>query len=406
MRRWRALGPSLRSLLAHPVRSALAAAGVAVGIAAVSTTAAVGRGAQAEVLGSIGTLGMPLLVVRPSQVKQATARKQLRGFVSTLKVDDSSAIAALPGVAAVAPSVEGPARVKADQGVVATTVLGTTASFFRARGFELAGGRLFSDQEDCELAPLAVLGGRASQALFPGEDPVGREVRLGRVRFEVVGALKLKGVSGDGADADKQVFIPVKTALRRVFNSRSLSRVFIGVRDERDLEGVEGRVRALLRDRHGLDRRELPDDFAVQDQQRLLAAQKKTARSLEVFTLGLAAISLLVGGTGILALMMLSVRERTPEIGLRMALGARRRDILVQFLAEALALALVGGMAGAAVGAAGAFLVGQATGWKTQVAPGTLLVALGTSAAVGLLFGVLPARKAALMTPVGALGLE
>ncbi|MGC4118525.1 MAG: ABC transporter permease [Myxococcales bacterium] len=406
MRRWRALGPSLRSVLAHPGRSALAASGVAIGIAAVLVTAAVGRGAQAQVLGDLGGMGMNLVIVRPAQVKQTTARKQVRGVVSTLRLEDSLALQEVPMAAGVAPSVEGPVKLKTDEGAIATSVLGTTSAFFAVRGFELAQGRLFDEREGVERARVVVLGGRASAALFPGQNPVGQELRIGGVGFEVIGSLQLKGASGDGSDADKQVFVPVQTALRRLFNTRSLSRIFIGVREQADLEPVKQSVRGLLRERHRLDRRDLPDDFAVQDQQRFLSAQRQTAESLEAFTLGLSAISLLVGGAGILALMMLSVRERTPEIGLRRAVGARPRDILFQFLAEALVLSLAGGLAGIVVGGAASVLAARATGWPIEVTPQALLLALGTSLLVGLASGAVPARKAAAMVPVRALGLE
>ena len=199
MRFLRTLRPSLRALLAYRTRSLLAASGVAVGIAAVFLTSAIGAGAQAELLGDLGAMGTRLLVVRPAQIKRSTARKDLRGFVSSLKLEDAKAIGELPRIEAVAPSVEGPARVKTARGVVATQVLGTTSAFFRARHLEVGQGRLFDEEEEGGATRIAVLGGRLARSLFPAESALGQVVRIGGVGFEVIGVLALKGVSADGA---------------------------------------------------------------------------------------------------------------------------------------------------------------------------------------------------------------
>lgn len=406
MRLSRALVPSLRSLFAHRMRTALAAAGMAVGVLSVSLTRAVGQGAEAEILRSVGAMGSRLFVVRPEQVNRTSARKELRGFVSSLKLEDADPMEQIGKIEAVAPSVEGLVKIHTTAGLVKTQLLGTSPAFFRIREFMVRDGRVFSEDENRALARVAVLGGRAALTLFPNEEPVGREIRVGTVRFEVIGTLTAKGASADGADADNQVFVPVRTALRRVFDARSLSRVFVGVREANDLGPAEDEVRALLRERHRLTVRNRPDDFAVQDQLRYLSAQRQTARALGYVTSGLAAVSLLIGGTGIFALMLLSVRERTPEIGLRMAVGARRRDILLQFLAEAVALALLGGAAGAVLGVAGAWAAASMTGWPVQPSASAALLSLGVSVAIGFSFGALPARKAALLPPARALGLE
>jgi putative ABC transport system permease protein len=406
MRFLRILGPSLRTLLAHRVRSFLAAAGVAIGIAAVFFTNALGEGAQAEVLGSLGAMGTRLLVVRPAQLRKSVARREIQGFASSLKLEDFEAIAGLPGLEAAAPSVEGAAKIEADRGLIATRVLGTTSDFFRALHFEVREGRLFDDEEEGGLARLAVLGGRIAASLFPDGGAVGREVRIGRAAFEVVGVLVPKGASADGADVDNQIFIPIRTAMRRLFDSRCLSAIFVGVRRSDDLSAVEAEIRALLRERHLLDRRGRPDDFGIQSQLRFLSAQRKIARPLSLFSIGLSALSLFVGGAGILALMLLTVRERRWEIGLRMAVGARPRDILFQFLAEALALALAGGAAGVAIGALGAWGISLATKWAMGVSGEAALVSVALAAGIGLVFGGLPAWKAARVPPVQALGME
>jgi putative ABC transport system permease protein len=405
MRILRTLPPSLRALLAHRVRSLLAATGVAIGIAAVFLTSAIGQGASSEMEKSLGAMGTRMLVIRPETVKKTVARKELQGLQSTLKLEDYQAIRELPLVSDAAPVVEGARKIKVGQAVVSTKVLGTTSAFFRIRDFQVARGRLFDGEEDEGHARLVVvLGGELAASLFPQEDPAGQEIRIGQVRFEVVGTLVAKGVAADGADADNQAFVPVGTAMRRLFDLRSLGAIFVRTSDPGGLDLLKANIQELLRERHA--RRDRPDDFAVQDQRRFISAEERTLRPLGWLTSGLAVLALLVGGTGILALMLLSVRERTPEIGLRMAVGARPRDVLLQFLAEALVLALLGGVAGIAIGAAGTRILAWATHWPLRVSVGAIAVSFATSAAIGLLFGAIPARKAALLPPVQALSLE
>ncbi len=406
MRLVRLLRQGLRSVLAHRTRSLLAATGVAVGIAAVVVTGAAGEGARAEMMRSLGEMGPRMLVVRPAQARRAAARREVQGLATSLRLEDCEAIAELRVVAAAAPAVDGPRRIRSPAGALVAKVLGTEPAFPRVRGFQLAAGRFFDEDDDRERRRVAVLGARVRRVLFPGEDPLGREIRIGTAPFQVIGTLAEKGASAGGVDEDTQVFIPVQTALRRVFNVRSLTNVFVTV-TEADAP-VRGReeIAGLLRERHRLDRHGRPDDFAVQDQAKLLATQAQASRTLTQATTGLAAISLLIGGTGILALMLLSVRERTSEIGLRLAVGARARDVLVQFLGEAAVLALAGGAAGVALGAAGAAAVAAATSWPARVSWPAALAALGLSAAIGLLAGIVPAIRAARLPPQVALARE
>jgi len=406
MKALRNLRVSLRALLAHKARSALAATGVAIGIAAVLLTTALGQGAQAELTRALGTMGARLLVVRPAQLKKTPARRQIQGFSSSLKLEDFAAIAELPGIVAAAPSAEGAVKIETDRGLVATQVIGTTPAYFRAQHLELTYGQIFEDDEMRSAPRVVVLGGRIANSLFPDGKAIGRDVRIAGAAFQVVGALAPKGAAGDGSDIDNQVFIPVRTAMRRVFDSRSLSAIFIGVLRLEDLDPAEGSIRALLRERHLLDRRAIPDDFTIQNQRRSVEAERQVTRPLTLFTMGLAALSLFVGGAGILALMWLSVQERRPEIGLRVAVGARRRDVMTQFLTEALVLALVGGVAGIAIGAAGTWIIGLTTKWSVRVSSETVLASLAVASGIGLLFGALPARQAARLPPAKALTLE
>ncbi len=405
MRLRRSLGPSLRALLAHKVRAALALTSIAVGAAAVFLTSAIGQGAEGEVLRGIESMGTRLLVVRPAQVKRLASRKAIQGFVRTLKVEDEQAIAELAAVGAVVPAIEGQLPVKASGGRLMVKVLGATPAFVTVKGFRLRAGRVFDDEENRSRQRVAVLGASAADKLFPGESAVGATVRVQGVPFVVVGVLDAKGVQADGSDEDNQVLIPVDTALGRVFGARWLTSVFVSVDAPENMARAESDIQELLRERHRA-RPGRPDDFAVQDRTKFLRAQKELAGTLAFVTSGLAGLALLVGGLGILALMLLSVKERTGEIGLRRAVGARPRDILVQFLLEAGLLALLGWAAGTGAGAVGAAGVALVTAWKVAWPMKAVLASLIMAAATGLGFGALPARRASLLSPIQALAAE
>jgi putative ABC transport system permease protein len=399
----RAIRLSLRALQAHPLRTALALAGVGVGSAGILLTSAVGAGAEARVREGIEAAGSRLLVVRPAQAKRSAARRGVRGLMRTLRPDDARAIAALPGALEVAPGVDGGARVKAGQGSMAASVAGTVAALARLRNLRIAEGRFLDEADDLELRRVAVLGARVARTLYPDGGAVGRDVRVRGLPFEVVGVLHARGIEADGSDQDGNVFVPARTALRRLFNTTSLTAVFVAVGDPAGMRAVEGSVRDLLRERHGLAYG-APDDFEIQDQVRLLAIQRDAVAGLTLLTAGLAGVAMLVGGAGILALMFLSVKERAGEIGLRMAVGARPRDVLAQFLGEATLLAVGGWAGGAVVALAGGFALAAGTGWPLAFPVEAALGSFGTALATGLAGGAAPARQASLLPPVRALG--
>ena len=398
--------PSLRGLLAHKFRAVLALLSIAVGVAAVVLTGAIGAGAEAEMLSRMENMGTNLLVVRPAQIKKLVARKTITGYTTSLKIEDYQAISELAGVARATPGSESMLRVKAGGTTIITKVLGTTSGFPDVRRFEVRRGRFFDAEDDHDARRVAVLGARIEEELFNGADPVGEEIRIRGVPFEVIAALEPKGVTADGSNEDNQVLIPIRTALRRVFNSTWLNEVFVSVQDPRRMEDAQSEIGSLLRARHGLEQNGRPDDFAIQNTSKFLAAQKEAAETLTLFSTGLAGLALVVGGIGILALMVLSVRERTGEIGLRMAVGARPRDIFLQFLAEALFLALGGWTVGIALGAIGATAIALGTSWKIAVPLEAVVASLGMAATTGLGFGAFPARKASLLPPIQALVAE
>jgi putative ABC transport system permease protein len=418
MRPARALRPALRALATRRLRVVLALSGVGIGVAAVLLTGALGAGAEREVSSSLEAMGTNLLVVRPAPVKRLVARKTVSGSMTTLTPADAAALAGLEVVDEAMPGVEGSLRVKGGGAALVTTVLGATEAFPRIRRFRLSAGRFFDVEDEAEARRVAVLGARVAERLF-GDEPaaalIGQEFRLRGIPFAIVGVLEAKGVLADGSDEDNTIVIPIRTALRRVFNVAYLNTVFVTVRAARDvrdagrpgpMDAAQAEIGALLRERHRRRGAAPADDFAIQDKTKLLASQREAVATLTLFTAGLSGLALLVGGTGILALMLLSVKERTGEIGLRLAVGARPRDILVQFLAEATALALGGWLAGVAVAALGTVGLALGTSWKVAVPVGALLASLAMALITGLGFGAVPARRASLLPPIRALGTE
>jgi putative ABC transport system permease protein len=402
MRLRRAVRLSARALLAHRLRTALALLSVGVGVAGVLLTSAAGEGARRTVQRDIEAAGSNLLVVRPAQVKRSPARKAVRGVVTTLRLEDWRAIADLRLARDAAPGVDAGLRVKAGSGSMAASVLGTSAALPRVRSLRVASGRFFDDEDDAEARRVAVLGARVAATLFPGEDAVGQDVRLRGLPFEVVGVLEPKGVLADGSDQDGTVFVPIKAALRRVLNTTWLTAVYVSVADRPHMGEAEAAVRAALRERHRLEDA-AADDFAVQDQTKLLALQQSAVESLTLVTAGLAGVAMVVGGSGILALMLLSVKERTAEIGLRMAVGARPVDVLLQFLGEAALLTLAGWAGGAAAAAAGGVALALGTTWPVAVPARALAASLLMALVTGVGFGAFPARKASRLPPIRAL---
>lgn len=403
----RSLNISRKQLGVHKVRTALALAGIIIGVAAVIMMVAAGKGAQREVLSRIEAMGTNLLIVNAGQVQRMAGRQEIRGEATTLTLKDVSTIVReSPSVKAAAPVQSRKMQIKSGPLSTNTTVLGTTPEYSAVRGFEVENGMFFTDEEDSAGRRVAVLGRTVAGNLFSGDDPLGETIRIGRVAFRVIGVMRPKGIDMNAVDQDDQVFIPIRTALRRVFNADHIGSIHIEVKSRERMKSAENEIREILRERHRLDKRRKPDDFTIQNQADLLEAERETTETFTVMTGGIAAISLLVGGIGILAVMLMSVRERTREIGLRMAVGANRRDILIQFLFEASALGLGGGLAGAAAGIAASALINAATQWKASVSPFSVLVAFGFSLAIGLFFGVVPARKASRLNPIDALRSE
>ncbi len=409
MRLLRNVTLSRKALWQHRTRTVLALGGTAVGVAAVLSMIAIGEGAKREVVARIGAMGRNLLVVSAGPQRRTAGRRTVRGAtVQTLTVADRDAIMEQSGlIARSAPILGGGSQINLGDRSTVATVRGTTGDYEMIRSFPTVEGRYFTPEENRAGMRVAVIGASVRDRMFGEESPVGRTMRLGRVPFEVIGVLETKGASvTGGTDEDAQVLIPVNTAGRRVFNRDYLGMIYLEVADPEMMDEAAEEVAAILRDRHRLNRQNKPDDFTIQNQNVVLAAELEAVSSFRFMITGMGAVALVVGGVGILSIMLLSVRERRSEIGLRVAVGARRRDIRLQFLVEALSLSGAGGIAGLALGIAAAWVVATFTEWSPIVTIPSVIVAVLSALTVGVLFGVYPALQAASWDPIEALRTE
>ncbi len=396
---------ALTALLSHKLRTALATLGVVIGVCSVIVMVAIGEGAQREVLSKIQSMGTDLVIVSSGQVKVIAGRRRQTGNVTTLTPRDFKAVREeARQVRAVAPSQGRKLLVRYEAVSTTTTIDGTTQEILPIRNLRLHSGRFFTEEENRTLQRVAVLGQTVARNLFEGRDPVGETVRIGKVTFEVIGVLGEKGTDLVGNDQDDVIFVPVDTALRRLFNITYINTLFIQAGNSERVEAAATEVAALLRERHRLEGK--PDDFTVQSQTEILEAERETSRTFTNLLGAVAAISLLVGGVGILAVMLMTIKERTREIGVRRAVGALRRDVLVQFVVESLVLGVSGGSVGILLGIALAIGAANFTNWPMSLSLPAVALAFSFSAAIGLLFGVYPAIKAARLDPIEALRAE
>ena len=399
--RWvRGLKISAEMLWAHKLRTVLSLLGIAIGIATVSVMAAVGQGSERKVIDSIRSMGTNLISITAGKVRVVAGRSRQAAVVTTLKRKDARAIRerAADLVTLVAPAQSKKLTVKFENIAIFTNIIGTTAEFLPVRNLRLASGTVFDDLDDRAARRVAVLGQTLVRDLFEGADPIDQTIRVGKVPFRVVGTLAAAGVDMNGVDQDDRILIPLRTALRRVFNVDHLSNIYVQVTSEPEMGECAVLLREILRDSHRL-RSGKDDDFTIQNQAELLSTQQEAQRAFTMLTVSVASLSLAVGGVGILAVMLMSVRERVREIGLRRALGARQVDILFQFLIEAAILSLAGGIAGIVLGIVATFAVAGLAGWDAVLVPKVFLLVAALSAGIGLLFGTVPAQKAARTEP-------
>ncbi|MGE5700210.1 MAG: ABC transporter permease [Deltaproteobacteria bacterium] len=397
-----------RSLRANKMRSILTMLGMIIGVAAVIAMVSIGAGANERISAQIASVGSNLILVIPGSTTSGGLRSGFGG-APTLTMADAKAIGKeLPAVARATPSVRGSAPVVYGNQNWSTIIQGVTPEFFQIRDWPLAGGRYFTGAEVDAAAKVAVLGQTVADNLFGEESPVGKIVRIKRVPFTVAGILERKGQSPQGQDQDDIVIVPVTSAQRKILGSAHIGTVggiLAQAVDAASIGEAERQIVELLKQRHRIGAGQ-ENDFSVRNLSEMLAVAEESTRIMSLLLGAIASVSLLVGGIGIMNIMLVSVTERTREIGIRMAVGAREKDILLQFLIEALVLAVTGGAIGILAGVGGSKLISLFAGWSTLISSGAVLVAFCFSAAVGIFFGFYPARKASRLDPIEALRYE
>ena len=410
MKLWASVRVALQAIGANTMRSALTVLGIVIGVGSVIAMVAVGRGATQRIQDQIRSIGSNVLIVLSGSSTSGGLRAGA-GTLLTLTEEDAAAIQAeCPAVELAIPTMRGTAQIVFGNQNWSTVIQGATPGYLEARDWRLASGEAFTAQDQAAATKVALLGHTVVQNLFGDTDPVGQVIRIRKVPFTVLGVLAPKGQSPWGQDQDDLVIIPLSTAKRRVLgvsqaNARAVGAIMVRARNAALQQEAEAQVTALLRQRHRLQ----PDqenDFTIRNLTEVFAAQEESARVMAVLLGAIASVSLLVGGIGIMNIMLVSVTERTREIGLRMAVGARGRDILLQFLIEAVTLALLGGIVGIALGLLGSALLARFGEWAVSVDATALLLAFLFSAGVGIFFGFYPAKRAADLDPIAALRYE
>ncbi len=398
---------SRNQLMANKLRTFLALMGVVIGVSAVIVMVAIGNGAQHEILSKIESMGTNLILVNAGQMQKTAGRVQVGETVSSLTLKDVDVLTeGCQEVSMAAPVQTKKMQVKWGNLSTNTIILGTTAEYPVIRNFKLEKGVFFSEEENKVSLRVAVLGPAVKNNLFGGKNPLGETIRIGRIPFTVIGVMEPKGTDIDGVNQDDQIFVPIQTALRRVFNLDYINTINIQATSIEKMDDAINQITEALREQHRLNRLNKPDDFTIQNQIELLETQKETTSTFTALIVSTASVSLLVGGIGILAIMLIAIRERINEIGLRMALGASRKDILLQFIIEASVLSIGGGIIGIGVGVLTSVIIIFTTDWTLSVSIPSLAWSFLFSLAVGLFFGVYPARKASRLDPIEALKNE
>jgi macrolide transport system ATP-binding/permease protein len=399
---------AIKALRLNKLRTGLTMLGIIIGVAAVIAMIAIGEGARVSIEDKLKSLGSNVLNLRPGSPKLGHVRGAVGSF-TRITLDDVKAIEELKEVGlpieGMSSEVSGSVQVVNNDKNWNTRLLGESSNFGKLHDYEPVVGRFFSEAENLSKARVALIGKTVYDNLFtPGENPIGEIIKINRISFKVVGILPSKGSSTFG-DRDDMVIIPLLTAMRRVLGYRYLSSVDVQLTDEKGVEMVTTAMTDLLRKRHRVSKYQ-DDDFTIRNMAEIREALESTTRTMTLLLGSIAAISLLVGGIGIMNIMLVSVKERTKEIGLRKAIGARRSDVLLQFLIEAITIGLIGGTIGIAVGSGLSLLINKFLGWETELSVGAVGVSFFFSFVIGVIFGFWPAREASLLSPIEALRYE
>jgi len=399
----RGLTLSIQLLAAHRLRTALSVSGLLIGVASVMVMAAIGRGAEQQLRERLQTMGTDLLVVSAAPAPRVAGRPRQVSVQTDLKADDAIALLKeIPAAAATAPAVNRTAVLRWEGRNRPTGLSGTTADGLRIRNIRAGSGRLFDDHDDRGQQRVAVIGPAVARSLFAGVDPVGRTTRIGVLEFEVIGVAVPRGIDPLGSDLDDFVAIPFQTAIRRVHNLNYVDAIYVQARSSAELGRLEDDVRAILSARLA-DRSGVSDAYVIQNQAMLLRAERGAVGALNQLVPAVSGIALMLGAIGILTVMLISVRERTREIGLRRALGASRRNIRTQFVLESGMLGIAGGVAGAIAGVAASAIAAYFGDWPLVIAWDAATIGAASSFILGLVIGLVPAERAARLEPIAAL---
>lgn len=392
------------SIIANKMRSLLTMLGIIIGVAAVIALVSVGYGVRQQVSDSISSLGSNLLIVYPGAPRTPGVRPAA-GSDKTLKVGDAKAIAKLPDVSAVSPVVSKSYVVVYQSKNWTTNVEGVSPSFADINNWTIKAGRFITDSSVERRERVAVIGATVAKNLFGTEEPVGKDIRINNAPYKIIGVLNAKGSGSFGNDQDDIIFIPYTTGMERLLGKDYLNMIYVKAADGINLNQVQSDIENILRVRHGI-KDSSKDDFNVRNMQTVMQTMESTTGTLTMFLGAVAAISLIVGGIGIMNIMLVSVTERTREIGIRKALGATYNTIIMQFLIEAIVISLFGGIIGIILGVGMAEVISHFSSMKTVITSGPILLSFGFSMAIGLIFGIYPAQKAARLNPIDALHYE
>jgi putative ABC transport system permease protein len=402
---------AFQALAMNKLRSALTMLGIVIGVASVIATVAIGSGATQRIQDQIASIGSNIIIITPGSTSSSGVRLGAGNAVTLSEADARDIPAQCPDVALAAPYVRGSAQVVNGNNNWATSIFGVTPDYLIIRQLDVAVGAEFVRQDVDAANNVAVLGKTPADNLFGGADPIGQTIRIKNVPFAVVGVLSPKGQSAQGQDQDDVILLPISSAKRKVVGARSASNtdavdaIMMQAKSGAQIQAAQDEAEALLRQRHHLQASDA-NDFSIRNLQEVFAAQEASSSIMAIMLAAVASVSLVVGGIGIMNIMLISVRERTREIGLRQAIGAKTRDILTQFLVEATTLSIAGGFVGVLLGIVVSVLISSLAGWATSVGPGAVALAVFFSAVVGISFGYYPARKAAFMDPIEALRSE
>jgi putative ABC transport system permease protein len=405
MRKSTLLKVATQSILKNKLRTFLTMLGIVIGVAAVIVMVAVGYGAQTTIARQIGALGTNMIMIMPGASASGGVNQGAATFNRLTPADAEKLSRESLLLSGISPVVFTQAQAISPQGNWRTRINGVSTDYQSIRDWAVSSGSFFTEADVKGARKVALLGTTVAKNLFPNADPVGQQLQIRDVPFTVLGVLASKGQNAGGMDADDIILVPYTTAQNRLSGRARVGQIIASAYSTQDIPAAQEEIRGILRESHKLGDGD-DDDFTIRNQDELAAAASSTTKVMTLLLAAIASISLLVGGIGIMNIMLVSVTERTREIGIRMAIGARGSDVLTQFLVESVAISVLGGLIGVAIGFGGAALLGHITGWSTVTPPEAVLVAVGFSAAVGVFFGFYPARQAASLNPIQALRYE